>query len=222
MATHSSVLAWRIPGTGEPGGLLSMGSHRVRHDWNDLAAAAAALIGSVMAFVHEGIFLSTRLILLWWEYKEQQITFELRRFLPFPTFFTSRTHSTPKCVAFSQSGGVLNFFVCHRPLLLQNVCAIWPVPPFSAHTLLPVCCNIDIDIEVSQLCPTLCDPMNYSLPGSSIHVTFQARVLEWVAISFSRRSSWPRDQTQVSHIVGRCFTIWATREVPPVLTVSSL
>ena len=39
MATHSSVLAWRIPGTGQPGGLLSMGSHRVRHDWSDLAAA---------------------------------------------------------------------------------------------------------------------------------------------------------------------------------------
>ena len=42
MATHSSVLAWRIPGTGKPGGLPSMGSHRVRHDWSDLAAAAAA------------------------------------------------------------------------------------------------------------------------------------------------------------------------------------
>ena len=42
MATHPSVLAWRIPGTGEPGGLLSMGLHRVGHDWSDLAAAAAA------------------------------------------------------------------------------------------------------------------------------------------------------------------------------------
>ena len=41
MATHSSVLAWRIPGTAEPGGLPSMGSHRVGHDWSDLAAAAA-------------------------------------------------------------------------------------------------------------------------------------------------------------------------------------
>ena len=41
MATHSSVLSWRIPGIGEPGGLLSMGSHRVGHDWSDLAAAAA-------------------------------------------------------------------------------------------------------------------------------------------------------------------------------------
>ena len=45
MATHSSVLAWRIPGTGEPGGLLSLGSHRVGHDWSDLAAAAAAARG---------------------------------------------------------------------------------------------------------------------------------------------------------------------------------
>ena len=43
MVTHSSVLAWRIPGAGEPGGLPSMGSHRVRHDWSDLAAAAAAV-----------------------------------------------------------------------------------------------------------------------------------------------------------------------------------
>ena len=51
MATHSSVLAWRLPGTGEPGGLLSMGSHRVRHDWSDLAvvAAAASLRGACWA-----------------------------------------------------------------------------------------------------------------------------------------------------------------------------
>ena len=44
MATHSSVLAWRIPGTGEPGGLLFMGSHRVGHDWSDLAEAAAGKV----------------------------------------------------------------------------------------------------------------------------------------------------------------------------------
>ena len=46
--------------------------------------------------------------------------------------------------------------------------------------------------EVAQLCPTLCDPMDYSPPGSSIHGILQARILEWVAISFSRGSSWPR------------------------------
>ena len=67
--------------------------------------------------------------------------------------------------------------------------------------------------EVTQLCTTLCDSMDSSLPGSSIHGIFQARILEWVTISFSRRSSWPRDWTQVSRIVGRCFMVWATREV---------
>ena len=51
--------------------------------------------------------------------------------------------------------------------------------------------------EVAQSCPTLCDPMDCSIPGSSVHGIFQARVLEWVAISFSRGSSQPRDQTQV-------------------------
>ena len=67
--------------------------------------------------------------------------------------------------------------------------------------------------EVAQWCPTLCDPMDCSPPGSSIHGILQARVLEWVAICFSRGSSRPRDQTRVSGIVGRCFTVWATREV---------
>ena len=57
--------------------------------------------------------------------------------------------------------------------------------------------------EVAQSCPTLCDPMGSSLPGSSVHGIFQARVLEWAAISFSRGSSWPRDRTRVSHIAGR-------------------
>ena len=55
--------------------------------------------------------------------------------------------------------------------------------------------------------------MDCSLPRSSIHGIFQARVLEWVAISFSRGSSQSRDRTWVSRIVGRRFTIWATREV---------
>ena len=53
--------------------------------------------------------------------------------------------------------------------------------------------------EFAQLCPTLCDPMDCSLPGSSVHGIFQAIFLEWIAISFSKRSSQPRDQTQVPH-----------------------
>ena len=55
--------------------------------------------------------------------------------------------------------------------------------------------------------------MDCNLPGSSIHGIFQAKILEWVAISFSRRSSQPRDWTHISLLVGRHFTIWATKEV---------
>ena len=70
-------------------------------------------------------------------------------------------------------------------------------------------CNIPNtkENEVAQSCLTVCDPMDCNLPGSSIHGIFQARILEWVAISFSRRSSRPRDQTRVSRIVGGRFTI---------------
>ena len=58
-----------------------------------------------------------------------------------------------------------------------------------------------------------CNTIDCNPSGSSVHGILQARILEWVAISFSRRSCQPRDQTWVSHIAGRCFTIWATREV---------
>ena len=67
--------------------------------------------------------------------------------------------------------------------------------------------------EVAQPCPTLCDSMDCSPSGSSVHEILQARTLEWVVISFFRGSSQPRDQTRVSRLVGRLFTVWATREV---------
>ena len=72
---------------------------------------------------------------------------------------------------------------------------------------------MNVESLVAQSCPTLCNPMDHSLTSSSVHGIFQARILEWVAISFSRGSSRPRNQIWVSHIVGRRFTIWATREV---------
>ena len=68
-------------------------------------------------------------------------------------------------------------------------------------------------VLVTQLCPTLYNPMGCSPPGSSVHGIFQARILVWVAIPSSRGSSWPRDRTQVSCIAGRFFTIWATSPV---------
>src|SRR5574337_21007 len=76
----------------------------------------------------------------------------------------------------------------------------------GCHFLLQ-CMKVKSESEVAQSCLTLCDLMDCSLPGSSIHGIFQARVLEWVAISFSRGPSRPRDGTWVSCIVDRRFTI---------------
>ena len=67
-------------------------------------------------------------------------------------------------------------------------------------------------VLVVQSRPTLCHPMDCSPPGPSVHVILQARILEWVANASSRRSFQPRDQTHVSHIAGKIFTVWATGE----------
>ena len=67
---------------------------------------------------------------------------------------------------------------------------------------------------VAQSCLTFCDLMDYSPPGSSLHGIPETRILEWVAIHFSRGSSQPRGQTQVFCFEGRFFTIWANREDP--------
>ena len=70
--------------------------------------------------------------------------------------------------------------------------------------------------QLSQ-CPTLCNPMDCSPPGSLVHGILQAWILEWVAIPFSRGSSLPRDRTQASCTVRRRFTVWATREAPSLV-----
>ena len=126
MATHSSVLARRIPGTGEPGGLQSVGSHRVGHDWGNLAAAAAAS----------------------------------------PLLITYFMCISLMCAAQSRS----------RVWLFANLCC-------------------------------------YSLQpktDSSVHGIFQARTLEWVAISPSRGSSQPRYRTHISYIGRWILYHWAT------------
>ena len=71
----------------------------------------------------------------------------------------------------------------------------------------PVLSFLPVKVKLTQLCLTLCDPMDYT-----VHGILQARILEWIAFPFSRGSSQPRDQTQVSHIAGGFFTSWATRE----------
>ena len=78
-----------------------------------------------------------------------------------------------------------------------------------------------LDMKITQSCLILCNHMGYT-----VHGILQARILEWVAVPFSRGSSQPRDTTQVSHIAGRFFTSWATREAisncPPLFPSSIL
>ena len=102
---------------------------------------------------------------------------------------------------------------CHKNSLPEKLSASHMTPlrenSGSLHLVSPGLWPIPTN-RVAQSCLTLCNPMDCSLPGSAVHGIFQAIVLEWVAISFSKGSSWPRDRTCVSHIVDRCFTIWAT------------
>ena len=72
--------------------------------------------------------------------------------------------------------------------------------------------STQVKVLVAQLCLILCKPMDCSSSGSSVHGILQPRILEWVAIPFYMGSSQPRDQSQVSCIAGKIFTVWATRE----------
>ena len=81
-------------------------------------------------------------------------------------------------------------------------------PGICGQTTLPtaICLLLECESEVAQSCPTLCDPMDYSPPGSSIHGILQARILEWVAMPSSRGSSQPRDQTFIFYFF--CIGRW--------------
>ena len=107
-----------------------------------------------------------------------------------PVFLPGESHAQRNLVGYIQSVGS------------QRVRCDW-VTNTSPWLNLPWLSEVS---EVAQSCPSLCDPMDCSLLCSSVHGIFQARVLEWVAISFSKGSSWPRDRTQVSRTVGRRFT----------------
>ena len=157
MATHSSILAWRIPGMGEPGG-GSMGLHRVGHDWSDLAAAANIQWRALRfsSFVSPPLFSPDLLFLcLCW---------------PCPSQFWFLSQQSFFSIGPSLKGSLDGQFGEFKGMLMLS--------HFS--------------------CPTLHDPMDYSLPGSSVHGILQARTLEWVAMPSSRGSSCPRDQTHIS------------------------
>ena len=102
-----------------------------------------------------------------------------------------------------------------RPCALHTRCKLWKVVAFYLFCGLRPCCIsralnhtvcVWLCVLVTQACLVLCDPMNYSLPGSSVHGIFQARILQWVAISYSGWFSQPRNRTQVSCLADGFFT----------------
>ena len=98
----------------------------------------------------------------------------------------------------------LDFLFCIGVQLMNNVVIVSGEQPRDSAIL--------VKVKVAHSSPALCDPMDCSLPGSSVNGILQARILEWVAISFSKGSSQPRNWTQVPHIAGRFFTDRAMRE----------
>ena len=139
-----------------------------------------------------------------------------------PGLYPSHNFPLPQgksfCLFLGPLGILEHKVVTHRLLVEYSLTKIQSDLHFH---LVSVVSNIDVfhcenvkKVLVAPLCLTLCDPMDCSLPGSSVHGILQARILKWVAIPFSRGSSWPRERTWVSHIAGKFFTIRTTREAP--------
>ena len=196
MATHSSVLAWRIPGTGEPGGLASMGSHRVGHDWSDLAAAAikvkllynaALVVSSALMYINIHITSKSPNSERWngnENYDDEN---------------NKREEEKEKKVGGWRSGGRegggreregngsgdddRGKMVLGMVMVMVSVARKWWV---CTSRVLTCCCCCQ-----SLYCVQLCDPMDCRLPDSSVHGILQARTMEWVAVFFPRGSFHP-------------------------------
>ena len=108
-----------------------------------------------------------------------------------------------------------SFLHIYIHLNLWRLCRVWylmSIPFYRSSDFSKVPQIINVKVLVTQPCLTLCNPMDYSSPASFVDGILQARILEWVAIPFSRASSPSWDWIQVFHIAGRYFTIWTTRE----------
>ena len=176
------------PRDGESGGLPSMGSHRVRHDWSDLAVATTTLNFVVTRGIGRSYLVPLIQLLShnWSNDSEGHGYFSTLVDLLVPVNPCSRIVSSPSMLVLQTSE--------HKEAAGRGV----------------VCEHSEINcvrVLVAQSCPILWDPMDYSPPGSSVYGISQARILEWVAIPFSRGSPWPRDRTWVSCMAGRFFTI---------------
>ena len=107
-------------------------------------------------------------------------------------------------------------YVCDFEKVTSRLTTSSPLPTWFTkwkRKFSPWLCGLQV-LAAAQLCLTLCDPMDWGPPGSSVLGSLQARILEWVVIPFSRGSAWPRDSTWVSCTAGRFFTMSATRKIP--------
>ena len=195
MATHSSVFAWRIPGMGEPGGLPSTGSHRVGHDWSDLAAAAAeftvrGLRTQKSHFLTSNLQVSTIILTRQCQLKSLQ-----EEHMYMQIFSTS--------LKWSESCSVLS-----DSLWPHGLCSPWNSPGQNSRvgslSLLHGIFPTQGSNPVLPHCGWILYQLSYK--GSP-------RILEWVAYPFSSGSSQPRNQTGVSCIAGRFFTNWAMQVI---------
>ena len=101
---------------------------------------------------------------------------------------------------------------CYVYLPCSRDCAVIKYQLLGHYSMSTGTLECTVKVLVAQSCLIFCNPVDCSLPVSTVHGILQARILEWIAIPFSRRSSRHREWTWVSHIAGRFFTVWATRE----------
>ena len=123
--------------------------------------------------------------------------------------FVPQIHSPPSTLLWALGSWLCRLHHCLPPASAW----VWPMTGTSGEQRSKIRWkNSEVKVLVAQLWLMLCDPTDYSLPGSSVCGILQAITVEWVAISFSRGSSQSWHQTQVCHIAGRSFTVWATTE----------
>ena len=140
-----------------------------------------------------------------------EVSLSLRNRAPLCLPFCPPPASPPSAFKHAQSSNILKWSLLPMPVLWEG-CPMLTTPIFSC-----------VRAESLQSCPTLCNPTDCSLPGSSVHRILQARILEWVAISSSRGSSRPRDQTHISvspALAGGFFTTHATWKALSPLLIS--
>ena len=182
MAPHSSTLAWKIPWMEEPSRLPSMGSHRVGHDWSDLAAAQVSSMG-VTDVLRKTCTL---------ELVQTCLTFPFLQFLAVWTGWASvySAHAQGYCPCL-RPGKRIQW---HKSSSKCSFSPLLHLPPLGRDLAPGIGLVKTQRVQkwvwfgfglVAKSCLTLCNPMNYSLPGSSVRGIFQARILEWGAIAFS-------------------------------------